>query len=304
LFLVDLLGTIAHHEPQTFTELFAGDQAWSKGMRLLGYKGTSIDARYNADSDFLSPEGLLGAILAVMLMHRGGVLLGAPPCSTWVFMSSFSTGRYLHVLGNVSNSYIAAQNALVGRLIYILALCIERGIYWLIEQPASSVMFSHPRWVDFMRMCGHLIKQIKLDMGAYTLTSFKDSIIIGTAPYMEMMARKLEAEERLLVRHNGHRLQTGTLFVDKSGKQRVNGGEGLKATQAYDMGFGANHALLYQQWHSEHYAAECAKPVPRLFVDDDAIGAAHEDPYLRDLFDAGFSWHSKITAEFAVRLNA
>ena len=302
LFLVGLLGVIMPHEPRTFTEMFAGDAAWSKGLRLLGYKGTTFDARYHVDWDFLTPVGFLGAICGVMMMHRGGVLLGAPPCSTWVFMSMSSTGRHLDVMGNTHSPYVQAQNALVGRLIYVLALCMDRGIFWLIEQPASSVMFSHPRWIHFQDMCGSLIQTVKLDMGAYSLTSFKDTVIVGTAPYIKHMARKLEPAERLLVRHNGHRMHTATAFVDGAGKKRCSGGEGLKSTQAYDMGFGASHALVYQQWQSAHNASECMNAVPKLFLGDDSIGAAHDDPYLRDLFDAGFSWHSNIKSEFAVGL--
>ena len=41
----------------TFVEIFSGDEAWSNGMRLLGYHGHSIDARKSKVLDFLTPNG-------------------------------------------------------------------------------------------------------------------------------------------------------------------------------------------------------------------------------------------------------
>ena len=119
LALIALLGPIPP-ATNSFLELFAGEEAWSDGMRLLGYVGMSMDARRNIDYDILKPQGFLLAILSVMIMHAGAVALGGPPCSSWIFATRFSTGRFLDILGNVGSAYVRAQNALVARLVYIL----------------------------------------------------------------------------------------------------------------------------------------------------------------------------------------
>ncbi len=114
----------------TYVELFAGDRAWSRGMVLLGFEGRSWDARYNKSMDLLTPTGFMLVVMSVLSMHVGAVLLAAPPCSSWIFMSRFSTGRWARILGDPCCASIRAQNALVGRLVYILVLCIKRGVNW------------------------------------------------------------------------------------------------------------------------------------------------------------------------------
>ena len=79
--------------PLSFVELFAGDAAVSKGLRLFGYSGLSFDMRYSELHNFLTPSGYLAALAAIMPIHVGGVVWMAPPCSTWVWVSRHSTKR-------------------------------------------------------------------------------------------------------------------------------------------------------------------------------------------------------------------
>ena len=256
----------------SFVEFFAGDAAWSRGLRLLGFTGVSFDARQTLDHDFLTPVGFLLGLLAIMLLHKRGVVLAAPPCSSWVFMSRSSTGRHLDIMG-CGSALVEAQNALVARLVYALILCIKRGIYWIVEQPASSILFEHPRWRE-----GHGV---------------------GSAPYLGHMERRLTSADRACVQNNGHRLVTADTYVDKQGQKRCNGHRhDLKSTQAYDMGFGSAHALLYKN-HLESDATDDEQPPP-LIDSDSEIG--DDDKYLEDLRDSTFSWKSNIKAEHVLQI--
>ena len=299
LALLALLNAADMLQDRTYAEMFAGDEAWSSGMKLLGYKGISMDARKDADHDFLRPVGFLFALWSIMSLHRDGVFLAAPPCSTWVFMSRFSTGRHLDIMGNDS-PYIQAQNALVARLVYVLVLCIMRGVWWIVEQPGSSVLFMHPRWKWLVRHYGHLMKTVKLDMGVFNLRFIKDTVLVGTAPYLENMGRRLSRDDRLAVRDNGHRVATTTDFTDSTGRKRTNGNhEQLKPTQAYDMGFGCQHALEYQAWMAAHPSSDdglLATP------DDQDSEIGGDDMYLRDFDDDEFKWYSNIKTEHKVKL--
>ena len=49
-----------------FVEMFAGEQNLSSGIRQLGYIGLSIDKRYSSDHDFMSKEGFLLSLTALM----------------------------------------------------------------------------------------------------------------------------------------------------------------------------------------------------------------------------------------------
>ena len=75
----------------------------------------------------------------------------------------------------------------------------------------------------------------------------KETVLVGTAPYLLKMSRRMTGTELEAMRNNEDRLITATSFVDKNGKKMCNGGKDLKKTQQYPMGFGCLHALLYQE---------------------------------------------------------
>ena len=230
----------------TYCEMFAGAQAWSAGMRMYGYEGRSYDEKYSNEQNFLTPEGFMIAFCTVMNMHVGSVLLIACPCHSWIWLSRFTCGRHLDVLGDVTQAMIRAQNALVSRTVYLIILCIKRGVDWIVEQPISSILFRHPRWCYLMRRFGHMIYQITLDMGSWTLDCVKPTVLYGTAPYLKDLARKMTTTEKYVVKNNDEKLTTSTSYV-KDGKKRVDGGKDLKVTEHSPMGFGCAHARLYHE---------------------------------------------------------
>ena len=126
-------------------ELFAGERQVSKNLLLMGYVVQSFDELINKHHNFLTDSGFIVSVVAVMTTCMYGVIWLAPPCSSWVWLSRYSTGRHLHVLGDLLNIKVQEQNKLVGRLCYIIILAIKRQIYFIIEQPAKSIMWEHPR---------------------------------------------------------------------------------------------------------------------------------------------------------------
>jgi hypothetical protein len=233
-----------------FVEVFAGEQSVSKGLRLLGYRGMSMDLRLSLDHDILTPIGLLTLIVAVARLRPGGILWAAPPCSTWVFMSRGSTMRHLDINGNSASAYVQAQNALVCRILLVCRLASAIGVHWIIEQPSDTVMFEYPKFKDYMAKHPEVAKAT-LQMGAFGLPAQKDTILVGTAPYLRSLERRMAEAER----HNLECMQaaakaaaTALKYIDRNGDWRVQGGPGLKATQAYPIGFGAAHALAYDAY--------------------------------------------------------
>lgn len=128
----------------TFFELFSGMRAWSRGMEMFDYHGQSADWKYQeftektVKCDFLTPMGFLQVIASIMRMHARSIFLAGIPCSSWIFMSRWSTGRDKHILGHHRMAWIRSQNALVARMVYVLILCIKRGIMFIVEQPWSN----------------------------------------------------------------------------------------------------------------------------------------------------------------------
>ena len=151
--VAQLLRQVFSEEPvqdMDFVELFAGEAAVSRGMRGFGYRGWTMDLRISLDHDLLSPAGFLQLLACLARLRPGGVFWAAPPCSTWVFMSRHSTGRDRCVTGNTSSPDVLAQNALVCRLLAALRFCVARGVYFIVEQPHSTVMFEYPPFKQWL----------------------------------------------------------------------------------------------------------------------------------------------------------
>ena len=117
--------------------------------------------------------------LEVWNTRPGGVLVFAPPCSTWVFLSTASTGRtWSNPEGNGSKCCVLA-NIFCRRMIYMLlcthysliwfvlhsqllkvsviSICepslyfaVKRGIYIVVEQPLSSVTCLDIEWAWYI----------------------------------------------------------------------------------------------------------------------------------------------------------
>jgi hypothetical protein len=211
-------------DPQLdFVEVFAGEHAVSKGMYLLGYHGMPLDLRLDPRHDIMSAIGLVMLIVAIARLRPGGIFWAAPPCSTWVFFSRHSTGRNVCIHGYATD-YNEAQNALVCRLLLVCRLCIARGVFFIIEQPESTCMWEFPPFARFLKKHPE-VKSIRLQMGAYGLLATKGTILMGTAPYLDALARKMTQSE---VNHvQACSMQTTVTYVDASGKKRCHGGKDL-----------------------------------------------------------------------------
>lgn len=83
------------------------------------------------------------------------VLRGAPDgfvkwsgiqCSSWVSISRGTTLRsFFAPLGNQDVKCVADGNVMTSRSCLVCLLVMALGGYWVLEQPASSLMFRHPR---------------------------------------------------------------------------------------------------------------------------------------------------------------
>eukprot|EP00973_Karenia_brevis_P091214 12406371-Karenia_brevis.AAC.1 len=230
LWFIRALGPLPAGPLSTYGELFAGMAAWSEAMAMYEYDGRSFDKEYTMKSiidghmacDILTPSGFLITIAHIMKMHRGGIFLAAIPCFSWVFFSRFSSGRHVHSEGN-DKKWVKFQNVLVSRVVYLLILCMKRGIYWIVEQPKTSIVWEHPRWKYLERRYGAEIDTIEHDMGVYTLDMVKSSVFKGTAPYLRDFGRQLSPLGKQVVLENPNKKKTSEKYLDSEGVQRVKG---------------------------------------------------------------------------------
>ena len=111
------------------------------------------------------------------------------------------------------------------------------------------------------------------------------------------MGRRLAPTERQIVRYNGNREPTAKTRRDANGNLKTDGCRiALKKTQAYPIGFGAMHALLFDR-HCKHLVGS----PPNEFQDTDDTSDSEIgeqlDPYMRDFHDPDFRWMSNIPSE-------
>ncbi len=255
----------SHGEPPArdldYVEVFAGEAAVSRGLATLGFVGRSVDQRYNPElDDVLTPHGFVSLACHVARLRPGGLFWAAPPCSSWIFLSSSSTGRHLDVEGDPNNPGVVAQNALVQRLLILCAFARSRGVAFIWEQPGSSCMFAYPDVVDFQEACPD-VRMVKTMMGAHGLLTMKDAILWGTPSYLGSLRVRMKRMDKVYLRLRPDKTVTTRRWVTEAGEVKCQGAPGLKGTQAYTLGFGAAHALAFQAW-TETVVPEPLPPPP------------------------------------------
>jgi hypothetical protein len=173
------LGLLQHGPNKHSAEFFAGEAQVSENLSQMGYTTQRFDLRYTKAHNVLTAVGFYVLLSAVYTTCLGGIVWLAPPCSSWVFLSRYSTGRHLGVLGHEYIENVRAQNALVARITYAVVLCIKRGVHWVIEQPISSVLWDHPRMQAVLEKYADRIDTAVVQMGAYNLEAEKTLKLVG-----------------------------------------------------------------------------------------------------------------------------
>ena len=140
-----------------------------------------------------------GFVLALNVLRRllpKGLSWWAPPCGTWVYMSRGSTGRSKSdPLGFTSVECVAAQNRLVKRVVLLLRFVVCMGLFWILEQPTSSILQDHPTFQRNAKRLGK--KQAFLWMRCFGAATPKGTQLWGNAPWLKKTQRKLRKSELL-----------------------------------------------------------------------------------------------------------
>ena len=120
-------------------------------------------------------------------------------------------------------------------------------------------------------------------MGAFNYEVPKNTILLGTAPQINQLGRRMSPDERLWMNSDDDRIHTAT--HDASGSR---GTSDLKPTQAYPGGFGAAHAVAYHDLNLYDLGERMRPGRPLDLMDDEDAGLDDlpdliPDPYLGGL---------------------
>ena len=91
--------------------------------------------------------GFALAIQKTLRLAESGLLYVALPCTSFTWVSKSRHRRSAQKpLGNVRSKWVQQHNLIACRVSILLALCLARKIFWMIEHPRSSIVFQLP-WI-------------------------------------------------------------------------------------------------------------------------------------------------------------
>ena len=241
-----MLGALASGPALLHVEFFSGEAAITRAMREACRQAASFDVRDEpVFQNMLTSEGFVLAMLLVLRLVPGAGMLAAPVCSTWVWLnrgtSLRSSGRRL---GDTLRQQVRDANCMVARVVLLAILTTCRGLVWIIEQPANSLLEKHPR---FQLLLSRMpVYRITTYMQAFGGPSLKPTWLYSNSPLIDELARK----------PSGERSATRVEMVkacgrgESTGRIKYTGGDDLKESQTYPREFG----LALVEWYTRHRA--------------------------------------------------
>ena len=130
--------------------------------------------------DLTTSRGFSNAIYQLLNVRPGGGHTSAPVCSTWVFMSRGSTLRSVaSPLGRSDSESVRIGNLLAARAIILLLIASAKSIFWILEQPGTSIMYLHPLFQRLIKLIP--VQQFRMNMGDYGGHSKKPTILYSSS---------------------------------------------------------------------------------------------------------------------------
>jgi len=222
-------------------ELFAGCHSVTNGIRSMGFPAIGLDMSTVSEWDDLNTSaGFLRALTYVMALEPGGFLWAAPPCSSWVWVDRYQTGRSREQsLGDETRRSVHRANMQVSRVVLLVARAmLLHNAVCIAEQPSSSLFSLHPCWLELVNAMDGALEQIHMWMQPYGGSTPKATLLYGNHPALESLWKPRDTSAPSLV-------QTCVRYLDSAGIPRAYGTKFLKGTQSYPIGFGKAVADLF-----------------------------------------------------------
>ena len=151
-----------------------------------------------------------------------------------------------------TTALVHLNNRLVSRVVLLLEVAHQRRVVYIIEQPESSLMWSHPRLQKTIKR--HMASDIHMHMGAFGGPTPKGTVLMGTAPYLGHLEKLVTKRDKCDMKLKDNSDMTRN-YLDANGEKRFTAGPKMTASQAYPIGLGAGHARAFDAWYSSRPAA-------------------------------------------------
>jgi len=217
--LAHAMGPVCPQRIDAF-ETFSGHRAVTEAHRSLGLRAVTFEKTDHPGSqcDWLADEGFVHVLCCDMRLVDGAQGTNAPVCSSWTWVGRSQTWRRVYrPLGDTGRAAVAAANVMVSRMVLHLYMLVARGVWWILEQPATSLLEDHPRFQAFLRQ--HTVYRGTIRMGAFGADSEKPTWLYSNHPWIreiDMLCSRWWHEglgkvslTTVLVRADGSRATTG-----------------------------------------------------------------------------------------------
>ena len=123
--------------------------------------------------------------MALRIVEAGIVVMG-PPCSLFIAMSwRYHRRTVKRPWGNESRRDVCVANAIARNVFYLCNILTLRGVYWIVEHPATGWLFKLP-----CEVLGYT-KTVGTCLSAFSEhASLKPIHLLSTLPYVSRLRRR------------------------------------------------------------------------------------------------------------------
>ena len=249
LAILALMNSLQEYAIENFldtVEFFAGEAQVTKNWAAMGL--ASLDYDIKNDMKYQSLNSNWGFIHALQCLRRlrprrGCAWLGTV-CSTWVFMSRASTMRTkLKPQGDVSRRCVVNGNRQASRSALVMAFCYAKACGFVLEQPASSLLWHHPSLLHVQRVAVNVLhsrwNRVSLYMSHYNATHIKKTELLSNESWTHNLSNSHPGERTTSAKKSAaDAAPTATLHVRADGRKMCSGTKHLKAAQTYTRELG------------------------------------------------------------------
>lgn len=222
-------------------DLFGASGKVASTWSRVGYQSEVYDVKTNASlMDIVSKKGFLHLLCMGMALVEKGLILGGPPCSLNIFLSSSVHRRHdpaFGPLGDTSNFKVRLSNMIASNTAVWLRLLAstERKFFVVLEQPASSWLFKIP----FMVTALQELEMVKTSMwmGHFGHDMEKGTHLMSNLPGLHKLYRRMNKAEKLKLKLRFAKRQSKRavkkVYTQKDRNGKVCGGKNLQESAAY-----------------------------------------------------------------------
>ena len=175
----------------TGLEIFSGVGNLSSGFRSLVGPVLTFEILQNPSHDILDTYGMKELLVMVLRIMQGGWLWLGTPCKSWVVLSRAFTRRTVMAPqgpppGSTSRrqrQYLDEHNTIALITSYLMISAAAMGIFPILEQPQSSLLFRYPPIAKALLQCK--CHHVAVRIAAFGGSSPKPLILKGSGVFMK-----------------------------------------------------------------------------------------------------------------------